>query len=67
MIYYQPQFLKNQKAYFHAQYRMKLDALYWPSSPLINWNDIQIINEGVNLKYHGQTNKKKSARETTYS
>ena len=37
-----------------------------PSSPLNNWNDIQIINEGVNLKYHGKTSEKKRTGETSH-
>lgn len=34
-----------------------------PSNPLNSWNDIQISKEGVNLRYHGKTTKKKYARK----
>ncbi len=33
----------------------------FPSSPLNNWNDNQITNEGITLSYHGQKNKKESS------
>ncbi len=40
-----------------------LQNRHHPSNPLNSWNDIQISKEGVNLRYHGKTTKKKYARK----
>ncbi len=36
-----------------------------PPAPLNDWNDIQLINEGVNLKYHGGNKPEKAHKRSS--